>query len=106
MAVNSDTSSEAWSDTVPELEEYSPSVKLVARVLDLHGELSRQAIIDETFLPPRTVRYAVKNLREDGLISARYCPTDARMRFYELSLDSRMTESGGLDVDPAVVECE
>src|SRR5665648_60029 len=62
----------------------SPSVKFVFKLLDLKGMLTQKEIIRETYLPPRTVRYALKILRAEGLIEEKLYVKDARQCLYGL----------------------
>jgi Fe2+ or Zn2+ uptake regulation protein len=57
------------------LYEYPPSVKLVFKTLE--GK--------ETYLPYRTVRYAVKRLKEAGLVTRIFYVKDARRALYRLA---------------------
>lgn len=74
-----------WTDEEfrERIREHPPSVKYVANVL--HEErLSQAAVIEQTLLPRRTVRYALKELEEEGLLTSRRSVRDARKRVYEL----------------------
>lgn len=66
------------------LEGLPPSAKLVAWTLAEHGELSPGNLAEETLLPVRTVRYAVKQLDEAGVIQRRVDLTDSRRTLYSL----------------------
>lgn len=61
-----------------------PSAKLVAKVLEYDGPLTQQELAEETLLPTRTVRYAVSQLDEIGVVQSRFSFTDARKRVYSL----------------------
>lgn len=63
----------------------APSPKLVAKVLELRGELDHPGIVEETLLPPRTVRYAVARLEDEGVVDSRVDVTDARKQIYFLA---------------------
>ena len=67
------------------LAELPPSAKLVAKVLELRGELDHVGIVEESLLPRRTVRYAVNRLEERGVVTSRVDLTDARKRIYSLA---------------------
>ena len=67
------------------LRELPPSAKLVAKVLEYNGTLTQSELAEETLLPPRTVRYALNRLDEQGVVEARFSFTDARKRMYSLS---------------------
>ncbi|RRJ32837.1 winged helix-turn-helix transcriptional regulator [Halocatena pleomorpha] len=66
------------------LQDCPPSAKLVAKVLEYDGPLTQQELAEETLLPTRTVRYAVSQLDEIGLVHSRFSFTDARKRVYSL----------------------
>ncbi|WP_256300870.1 winged helix-turn-helix domain-containing protein [Haloarchaeobius salinus] len=81
--------SSTWDQTaVAVLQEYPPSVKLVAKVLDAEGELSQREIADESLLPPRTVRAALNRLEDGDHLTTRYSFRDARKRLYTLDFES------------------
>lgn len=69
---------------IKKMENLSPSVKFVFKLLDLKGMLTQKEIIRETYLPPRTVRYALKRLRKEGLIEEKLYIKDARQCLYGL----------------------
>jgi DNA-binding transcriptional ArsR family regulator len=66
------------------LREVPPSAKLVARILHEEGELTHGEIVEETLLPPRTVRNALRTLEEHDLVTAELSFIDARQRLYSL----------------------
>jgi DNA-binding MarR family transcriptional regulator len=47
--------------------------------------MSRQDLISETFLPPRTVNYGLSRLKDLGLISEEQDSEDRRMTRYVLT---------------------
>jgi DNA-binding MarR family transcriptional regulator len=53
-------------------------------VLETSGLLTQKEIIDKTYLPPRTVRYALSRLRTEKVITERFCFKDARQSLYGL----------------------
>jgi DNA-binding MarR family transcriptional regulator len=67
------------------LEEMPPSAKLVAKVLEYNDTLTQTELADETLLPPRTVRYALTRLEENGVVDSRFSFADARKRVYTLA---------------------
>lgn len=69
------------------LRECPPSAKLVAKVLEYDGPLTQQALAEKSLLPTRTVRYAVSQLEEVGVIQSRFSFTDARKRVYRLDIE-------------------
>lgn len=77
-----DTNADLPPDTVTDL---SPSAKLVYKVLEYEGHLTQEEIAIESRLCPRTVRYALGKLEEQGLISSRVHLRDARQSIYRLT---------------------
>jgi len=69
------------------LREHAPSAKLVARVLKQNPELSQGQLVDQSLLPRRTVRYALNQLEDDGLVESRRSIEDPRKQVYELRTD-------------------
>jgi DNA-binding MarR family transcriptional regulator len=69
------------------IQELPPSAKLVIKVLEYNDALTQGELVDETLLPPRTVRFAVSRLDEVGVIESRFSFTDARKRLYSLRVD-------------------
>jgi DNA-binding MarR family transcriptional regulator len=55
-------------------------------VLETSGLLTQKEIIHRTYLPPRTVRYALNRLRTENVITERFCFRDARQSLYGLDL--------------------
>ncbi|WP_433633943.1 MarR family transcriptional regulator [Halomicrococcus sp. NG-SE-24] len=93
--VAADVDRDARSDAVTEslftqsefrsrLDDLPPSAKLVAKVLDVDAPLDQAQLAEETLLPDRTVRYALNQLQEVNLVSARVNLKDARKHVYEL----------------------
>lgn len=69
-------------------QELPPSAKLVLKVLEYQGQLSQKEIIEETKLPPRTVRYALSLLMSEGLVSKRLSLRDSRQGIYQVKKPS------------------
>ena len=65
--------------------ELPPSAKLVFKVLEYQGQLSQKEIIEETMLPPRTVRYALSLLMSEGLVTKKLSLRDSRQGFYHVT---------------------
>lgn len=72
----------------------APSSKLVAKVLDHKGECTQSELANETWLPRRTLRFAVNQLEENGFVNSRISLRDARKSVYTLesSLDEMETQ--------------
>ena len=61
-----------------------PSAKLVFKVLETSEGLTQKDIIEQTKLPPRTVRFAIKRLKSNSLLKERLSFMDARQSLYSL----------------------
>jgi transcription initiation factor IIE alpha subunit len=62
-----------------------PSAKLVFKVLESSGLMTQKDIIKQTYLPPRTVRYALNRLRDENILQERFYFKDARQCLYGIS---------------------
>jgi DNA-binding MarR family transcriptional regulator len=56
----------------------------VLKTLEYEGELTQAQLIERTRLSSRTVRYALGQLEETGLITSQVSFMDARQRIYSL----------------------
>jgi NAD+ kinase len=65
-----------------EILKLPPSAKLILKVIEYEGPLSRKEIIERTLLPERTVRYAISQLLRRGLISRSLDPRNPRQQVY------------------------
>ena len=83
------------SETAPEAaHDVPPSAKLVLTVLAHEGSLTQSRLAEETMLPARTVRYALKQLEERDLVASQISFADARQSVYSLNWD-RFAEPTG-----------
>ena len=64
------------------IEHLSPSVKLVLKVLEYRGLMTQKELVAESYLPPRTVRYALTRLKKEGILEERLYYKDARQSLY------------------------
>lgn len=64
------------------IERLPPSVKLVLKVLEYRGLMTQKELVSESFLPPRTVRYALNRLKKEGILEERLYYKDARQCLY------------------------
>ncbi|MDD5143834.1 helix-turn-helix domain-containing protein [Methanoregula sp.] len=60
-----------------------PSSKTVLQILDDGGSMTHKDIVERSRLAPRTVRYALKKLKERGLIIEKFNFRDARQIIYQ-----------------------
>ena len=81
----------AGQTTVPSSPELSslralpPSAKLVAKTLEYEGRLTQAELVESTRLPDRTVRYALRKLEDEDVVTSRISFADARQRVYSLT---------------------
>jgi transcription initiation factor IIE alpha subunit len=61
------------------------SAKLVYKILEMKQSATFQEIKEETGLPDRTIREAIKKLKAEGLIKIGICLDDTRSRVYTIS---------------------
>ena len=61
-----------------------PSAKFLYVVLKNRRRMSRQDLISNTYLPPRTVNYGLSRLKALGLVREEEHESDARERVYAL----------------------
>ena len=80
--------SQSSPSTESELEDLPPSAKLVAKTIEYEGEMTQSALTDSTRLPERTVRYALSELEDIGLVKSKIFITDARKRLYSLTVET------------------
>ena len=66
-----------YSTTLP------PSSKTVLEILDSGGAMTHKDLVEKTRLAPRTVRYALKKLKEKQLIIEKFNFRDARQIIYQ-----------------------
>jgi DNA-binding MarR family transcriptional regulator len=60
-----------------------PSSKTVLAILDTGGAMTHKDLVEKTRLAPRTVRYALKKLKERHLIIEKFNFRDARQIIYQ-----------------------
>ncbi|MCL7415007.1 MAG: MarR family transcriptional regulator [ANME-2 cluster archaeon] len=51
-------------------------------MLEYSGLLTQKEIVRESYLPPRTVRYALSRLKNEGILEERFYFKDARQSLY------------------------
>ncbi|BFI74888.1 MarR family transcriptional regulator [Sulfurisphaera ohwakuensis] len=67
------------------MKRLSPSTKLVLKVISNRKIVKFKELKEITGLSTRTLRYALKELKEMGLIKVLPCLEDARERLYALT---------------------
>jgi predicted transcriptional regulator len=60
-----------------------PSSKTVLSLLEAGGAMTHKEIVSQSNLAPRTVRYALKKLKENHLIIEKFNFRDARQIIYQ-----------------------
>lgn len=70
-----------------ELDDLPPSAKLVFKVLEYDGPMTQKALVEESMLSARTVRYALERLSERGVIEEDIYFADARQSLYRLTIE-------------------
>jgi len=65
-------------------EELPCSAKLVYKVLEYKKKLTFKELKEETALPERTIRHALKILKDNGLVDVEMCLWDLRKKYYVL----------------------
>jgi len=60
-----------------------PSSKTVLQILDSGGAMTHKDLVQKSKLAPRTVRYALKKLKEHKLIIEKFNFRDARQIIYQ-----------------------
>jgi len=61
-------------------------------LLESENLLTQKEIVTKTYLPARTVRYALNRLKEENLLLERFSFRDARQSLYSLNLDGTISE--------------
>ena len=82
---DADVSTEAETETNSTVSELPPSAKLVYKVLEYEGSMTQDCIATESRLCPRTVRYALGKLENQGMVTSRVNLKDARQSVYQLA---------------------
>lgn len=62
-----------------------PSARQVFQLHASEGPLIQKEIISRSYLPSRTVRYALTRLNEENLLVKKFCFPDARQSLYGLN---------------------
>jgi DNA-binding MarR family transcriptional regulator len=61
-------------------------------LLESESLLTQKEIITKTYLPARTVRYALNRLKEENLLQERFSFRDARQSLYSLNFEGSISE--------------
>ena len=80
------------------IENLPPSAKLVFKILEKGGLLTQKDITKESYLPPRTVRYALDRLKKKDILEERFYFKDARQSLYGIKNIQGMAKEVDLHV--------
>lgn len=61
-----------------------PSSKRIMNILEEDGQMTHKELVNRSHLAPRTVRYALKKLKENKLVQEKFNFRDARQIIYQL----------------------
>jgi DNA-binding MarR family transcriptional regulator len=61
-------------------------------LLESESLLTQKEIITKTYLPARTVRYALNRLKEENLLQERFSFRDARQSLYSLNFEGSISK--------------
>lgn len=78
-------SNQSRSDKATALSEMPPSAKLIVKTLEHEGELTQPQLAEQTLLAGRTVRSALSDLKDAGVVTSRSSVIDARKTLYSLT---------------------
>ncbi|MFB6197947.1 MAG: MarR family transcriptional regulator [Halobacteriaceae archaeon] len=76
------------------IEDLPPSAKLVFKVIEYDGPLTQKALVEESMLSARTVRYALERLTERGVVEEGVYFADARQNLYSLATEASESVPG------------
>jgi DNA-binding MarR family transcriptional regulator len=71
---------------VQKIGHLPPSAKLVYTILKANRQMTQKDIIRESYLPERTVRYALSRLKEENVLTEYLSLADARQSLYRLAV--------------------
>ena len=68
---------------------FASSTRLVIRLLEKNGWMTPKEIVDKTNLPPRTVKYAIKQLKNSRIVEEKPNWDDLRSKLLRLNPEGR-----------------
>jgi len=71
---------------VQKIGHLPPSAKLVYAIIRTNRQMTQKDIIRESYLPERTVRYALSRLKEEDVLTEYLSLADARQSLYRLAV--------------------
>jgi hypothetical protein len=72
-------------EQVQKLGHLPPSAKLVYAIIRIHRQVTQKEIIQESYLPERTVRYALTRLKAENMLMEYLFVEDGRQSLYRLT---------------------
>jgi predicted transcriptional regulator len=72
-------------EQVQRLGHLPPSAKLVYAIVRANRQMTQKEIIRESYLPERTVRYALSRLKAENVLAEYLSVADARQSLYRLA---------------------
>ena len=73
------------NNPVQKLGHLPPSAKLVYAIIRANRQMTQKEIIRESYLPERTVRYALSRLKAENVLAEYLSIADARQSLYRLA---------------------
>ncbi len=71
------------------IEKLPPSAKLILKILEYNGFLTQKELVEQSYLPPRTVRYALNRLKKEGMLEEKMYFKDGRQCLYSIRMNDR-----------------
>lgn len=77
------------------LEDSPPSVKLLHFVLRRDGASTKETLAEQTLLPERTLRYALRRMDEEGLVTVEPADEPSEVRYAAEQIAGLSSDDGG-----------
>ena len=65
------------------MDRLTPATKLVLRVLEKEVWMTQKEIVENTYLSERTVKYALRALKDEGFLHEKRKLGDLRRKYYQ-----------------------
>lgn len=72
-------------EPLEELDDLSPSAKLVYKILEYEGSMTQSELAEDAMLDPRAIRRVTSSLEDVGLVDSRHSQQDGREIVYSVS---------------------
>lgn len=83
---------------IPDGVDLTPTERAMFYALTVHGPSTIPELADASNTPYSSVRHALRELCEQGLVQREFTPTDARQKRYRVSVESHRKRQ---DSDPS-----